>query len=147
MSLQPWELQARKARDALQRSIPKQWLLPEDKIPPVDQKNVADFPRKSGLLTERELTITEMSATALVADMGNGLLSAEEVVIAYLKRSVLGHQLVYMPGIRIAVLDRPHAEASSSSTSPRNSWPKKPLRELNSLTNIIRKPGSSLGHW
>ena len=100
MSLQPWELQARKARDALQRSIPKQWLLPEDKLPPADQKNVADFPRKSGLLTERELTITEMSATALVAGMENGRLSAEEVVIAFLKRAVLGHQLVYIPDIR-----------------------------------------------
>ena len=100
MSLQPWELHTRKARDILQRSIPKKWLLPEDKLPPVDQKNVEDFPRKSGLLTERELTITEMSATALVADMGVGRLSAEEVVIAFLKRSVLGHQLVYMPEIR-----------------------------------------------
>ena len=106
MSLQTWELQARKARDALQRSIPKQWLLPEGKLPPVDQKNVEDFPRKSGLLTERELTITEMSATALVADMGNGRLSAEEVVISFLKRSVLGHQLVYMPGIEMVALDR-----------------------------------------
>lgn len=100
MSLQPWELQARKARDALQKSIPKQWLLPEDKLPLVHQKNVEDFPRKSGLLTERELTITTMSATALVADMGNGLLSAEEVVISFLKRAVLGHQLVYMPDMR-----------------------------------------------
>ena len=100
MSLQPWELQAHKARDTLQRSIPQQWLLPEDKLPPVDQKNVEDFPRKSGLLTERQLTITEMSATAIVADMGNGRLSAAEVVIAFLKRAVLGHQLVYMRDIK-----------------------------------------------
>jgi len=91
---QPWELQARKAKDILENSIPKQWLLPEDKFPPADEKSVIDFPRKSGLLTERELGITELSATALVAEMGAGELSAEEVVVAFLKRSVLGHQLV-----------------------------------------------------
>ncbi|BCR87097.1 uncharacterized protein ACHE_31084A [Aspergillus chevalieri] len=90
---QPWELQARKAKDILENSIPKQWLLPEDKFPPADEKSVIDFPRKSGLLTERELGITELSATALVAEMGAGELSAEEVVVAFLKRSVLGHQL------------------------------------------------------
>lgn len=93
---QPWEIQARKAKDILDNSIPKQWLLPQDKLPPADEKNVVDFPRKSGLLSERELTITETSATALVAEMGEGKLSAEEVVVAFLKRSVLGHQLVYI---------------------------------------------------
>ena len=91
---QPWELQARKAKDILENSIPKQWLLPKDKLPPADEKSVVDFPRKSGLLTERELDITELSATALVAEIGAGKLNSEEVVISFLKRSVLGHQLV-----------------------------------------------------
>lgn len=94
MSLQPWQLQARKAQDILHNSLPKQWLLPEDKLPPPDQKYVLDIPRTNGLLTDRELTITEMSAMALVAEMGEGKLSAEEVVVAFLKRAVIGHQLV-----------------------------------------------------
>ncbi|KAL5335144.1 hypothetical protein BJX70DRAFT_375855 [Aspergillus crustosus] len=37
-----------------------------DQLPPVDQLNVVDFPRTSGILTDRELFITETSATALV---------------------------------------------------------------------------------
>jgi hypothetical protein len=55
---------------------------------------VIDFPRKSGLLSERELSITALSATQLVAKMGAAKLKAEEVVVAFLKRAVLGHQLV-----------------------------------------------------
>lgn len=89
-----WETQAQKGKDILNNSIPKQWLLPVDRLPPVSQKSVVDFPKQSGLLNEHELLITEMSATALVTEMGNGKLSAEEVVIAFLKRAVLGHQLV-----------------------------------------------------
>lgn len=46
------------------------------------------------MLSERELVITDMSATELVAEMGQGELQAEEVVVAFLKRAVLGHQLV-----------------------------------------------------
>lgn len=46
------------------------------------------------MLSERELVITDMYATELVAEMGQGKLQAEEVVVAFLKRAVLGHQLV-----------------------------------------------------
>ncbi|KAJ5201732.1 uncharacterized protein N7498_006395 [Penicillium cinerascens] len=94
MSLQSWERQAQKGKDILNHSIPKQWLLPADKLPMSTQKNVVDFPRQSGLLSELELLITEMSATELVANMGQGKLTAQEVVVAFLKRSVLGHQLL-----------------------------------------------------
>ncbi|GLB01684.1 hypothetical protein AtubIFM57258_000094 [Aspergillus tubingensis] len=89
-----WELQAQKAKDILQQSIPKQWLLPAHKLPSADLKNVEDFPRKSGLLSARELSITDMSAATLVQNMGTGKLTAEEVVVAFLKRAVLGHQLL-----------------------------------------------------
>jgi hypothetical protein len=89
-----WQTQAQKGKDILNNSIPKKWLLPIDRLPPVSQKSVVDFPRQSGVLNERELAITDMSATALVTEMGNGKMSAEEVVVAFLKRAMLGHQLV-----------------------------------------------------
>jgi hypothetical protein len=94
MTIQNWQIQAQKGKDLLESSVPKQWLAPADQLPPVTQKNVTDFPRKSGLLTDRELGITELSATELTSGMGKGELTAEEVVVAFLKRSVLGHQLV-----------------------------------------------------
>jgi amidase len=89
-----WNSQAQKGKDILNNSIPKQWLLPIDRLPPASQKSVIGIPCESGLLTGRELRITDMSATELVADMGKGALTAEEVVTAFLKRAVLGHQLV-----------------------------------------------------
>ncbi|KAJ5675727.1 hypothetical protein N7462_008624 [Penicillium macrosclerotiorum] len=94
MSLERWQEKAQKGRDILENSIPKQWCLPKHKLPPVTQKNVIDLPRQSGLLSERELMITDLSATKLVSEMGMGTLSAEEVVVAFLKRAVLGHQLL-----------------------------------------------------
>lgn len=92
---QDWKIQSAKARAIQQNSIPKQWLVDESKLPSPEQKSVLDFARTSGTLSEKELSITEMSASALVAQMGAGKLSAEEVVVAFLKRGVIGQQLVY----------------------------------------------------
>ncbi|KAJ5273541.1 hypothetical protein N7478_008666 [Penicillium angulare] len=94
MSLQRWERQAQRGRDILSQSVPNQWLASTSSLPPATEKNVIDFPRKSGLLSERELWITDLSATKLVVEMQNGSLKAEETVIAFLKRAVLGHQLL-----------------------------------------------------
>ncbi|OJJ46392.1 hypothetical protein ASPZODRAFT_132487 [Penicilliopsis zonata CBS 506.65] len=94
MTLHTWQLQAQKGKAILDNSIPKQWLIPVDQLPAADQLNVEDFPRKSGLFSAEELRITEMSASALLAEMGAGKLTAEEVVVAFLKRAVLGHQLL-----------------------------------------------------
>lgn len=91
---QPWKSQSAKAKDILQNSIPIPWVLPENKLPPAAQKNVLDFPRQNGVLTKKDLSITEMSAGALVGEMGAGKLGAEEVVVAFLKRAVIGQQLV-----------------------------------------------------
>lgn len=114
MAIQSWQVEANKCKEILAKSIPKQWLAPADKLPPADQLNVEDFPRKSGMLTEKELTITEMSATQLVAEMGQGKLTAEEVVIAFLKRATLGHQLVSVAYVHRDLgwtfVDRPIAE-------------------------------------
>ena len=94
MTQEDWQTKAQRGRDILHGSIPKQWLAPPEKLPPPDQLDVHNFPRTSGLFTEKELAITDKSAKALVADMAAGSLTAEEVVVAFLKRSVVGHQLV-----------------------------------------------------
>jgi amidase len=89
-----WEAEAEKSRTVLANSIQTQWLLPEDKLPPAERLNVLDIPRESGLLSEKELEITESDASKLVRKMGAGDWSAEEVTIAFLKRATIGHQLV-----------------------------------------------------
>jgi hypothetical protein len=45
-------------------------------------------------MTEKELGITESSATQLVGKMGKDELIVEEAVVAFLKRATLGHQVV-----------------------------------------------------
>lgn len=92
--MEHWQLQARKGQDILTNSIPQQYLVPSHQLPPPTQNNVADFPHQSGLFTTKELAITEMSASALVQEMKAGKLWAEDVVKAFLKRAVVGHQLV-----------------------------------------------------
>ncbi len=115
MSLDSWQRQAQKGRDILTRSIPQQWLLPESQLPPATQKNVIDFPRQSGLLSERELMITELSAIELVGEMGKGKLTAEEVVVAFIKRSVIGQQLVGRSANRSVVLNSKGSLTDGSS--------------------------------
>ena len=90
----PWEVEAEKCRRVLKDSIQTQWLLPKDKLPSSDRLNVLDVPKESGMLSERELDITNSDATGLTKKMETGDWSAEEVTIAYLKRATIGHQLV-----------------------------------------------------
>jgi len=94
MSSQPWEKQAQVARDVLEKSIQKQWLLPADKLPSPDRLNVIHVPRECGLLSHEELQMTETDATGLVEKMSDGSWTAEAVLTAFLKRATIGHQLV-----------------------------------------------------
>lgn len=89
-----WEVKAAKGKKIQQNSIQKQWLLPEDKLPPKHRLNVLDVPKESGLLSSTELSITESSATELVKAMAAGKWTAEEVTIAFLKRATIAQQLV-----------------------------------------------------
>ncbi|KZT52953.1 amidase [Calocera cornea HHB12733] len=59
---------------------------------PVD---VTGIPETCGLLTEKELEITELDATGLCAKLAKGELTAVETVTAYGKRAAIAHQLVH----------------------------------------------------
>lgn len=89
-----WETEAGICRKIREESIPKQWLLSADKLPPPDRLNVLGVAEESGILSKAELEITASDATKLVSKMGAGEWSAEEVMIAFLKRATIGHQLV-----------------------------------------------------
>lgn len=89
-----WEAEAEKSRKVRTDSIREQWLLPQEKLPSSDRVNVLAIPEESGLLSQTELEITGSDATSLVQKMGEGTWSAEEVVVAFLKRATIGHQLV-----------------------------------------------------
>ena len=94
MAIETWETKAEVARDILARSIKKEWLLPLESVPVKTRLNVVAVAKESGILTKREVTITETDATGLVECISAGEWTAEEVLIAFAKRAIIGHQLV-----------------------------------------------------
>lgn len=53
-----------------------------------------DVPRDCGLLSEKELEITERTAVDLVKRLAKGELTAVEVTAAFCKRAAIAHQMV-----------------------------------------------------
>jgi amidase len=103
MASTDWESKvAAKQQSALQK-IPKEWLLPAFIIdtlqkPLAEHSNQVlhmDIPRKSGLFSDRELTITESYVVEeLLKKLREGDLLSFEVTIAFSKRAAIAQQLV-----------------------------------------------------
>ncbi|KLO20289.1 general amidase [Schizopora paradoxa] len=75
--------------------IPKEWLLPASSLPPAEQLDVSNVPRECGVLTARELEITEIDdVSVLLAKLASVEWSAVEVVTAFYKRAIVAHQVV-----------------------------------------------------
>lgn len=87
-----WE-KVRDAKRAEQDArIPAEWklkYLPSDSV-----RDLRPYAKISGILSERELEITDEDATSLVDKLANGVYSAVEVVTAYCKRAAVSHQLI-----------------------------------------------------
>jgi hypothetical protein len=89
-----WEDIGKKARARLDESIPSEWRVPKDKMPPADQASALDTPASSGLFSEDELSITTSSATHIVQKIASGEWTAVDVTRAFCKRAAVAHQLV-----------------------------------------------------
>ncbi|KAJ9322903.1 hypothetical protein DTO027B5_2945 [Paecilomyces variotii] len=107
-SEQPYLSIARRKQDQLDACIPPEWRLPAHLIPqsmlsPADsitrareygRVTVIGVPRTCGLLTSKEIEITEKwDAKGLLEEAARGRLSAEEVATAFCKRAAIAHQL------------------------------------------------------
>ncbi|KAJ0421214.1 Acetamidase [Aspergillus carlsbadensis] len=84
-----WEQLAADKRERLAKTIPRQWRIQE--VPTDD--SVINYSRTAEILSERELKITELSATQLVLNLASGTLSAVEVTLAFCKRAAIAQQL------------------------------------------------------
>lgn len=87
-----WESRAADKRARLAATIPPEW-----RIPATDAVSVMDIPRTSGILSEKELQITESFASDLVKSLAEGKISAVEVTTAFCKRAALAMQVVRTP--------------------------------------------------
>lgn len=94
MSQSKWEQISAKARQKVLDDIPAEWKIPQEKLPGDDIRDVTGVAASSGILSERELAITDSLATEIVAKVGTGEWKAEEVTVAFCKRAALAHQVV-----------------------------------------------------
>ncbi|KXJ94830.1 acetamidase [Microdochium bolleyi] len=88
-----WETIAAKKRQALADSIPQEWRIPADVMPPESQDDVTGFPEASGWFTPEELAITSATVAELLPKLAAGQLSSEAVTRAFCKRAAAAHQL------------------------------------------------------
>ncbi|KAJ5167215.1 uncharacterized protein N7482_005996 [Penicillium canariense] len=100
---------AQRKQAALLAAIPAEWRLPAHLIPagmlsPAEsitegpnrygRVNVTEIPRTCGILTPKELEITEKyDVRGLVSAMTGGKLKAEDVIRGFCKRAAIAHQL------------------------------------------------------
>lgn len=117
---QSWQEIARQKQAKRDALIPAEWL-----IEPTKALSVLDVPRTCGVLSEKEIEITEISAEKLVALMTQGSLKSREVTLAFCKRAAIAQQLVSLgetsmglcPRI-VLICARPTASLRSSSRPP-----------------------------
>lgn len=101
-----WEERVAKKRQQRADKIPTAWRLPDNYLdnfqtPLSEKKNnliEAQAIRKSGILTEKELHITEdYNISELLSALADGTLTSLEVTMAYSKRAAVAQQLVSIP--------------------------------------------------
>lgn len=102
---------ARGKQEQRQRRLPKNWLLSHDQL---QSSDVLDVPERCGILTEREIQITQNNdAVDIVDDIAKGKLSAKEVTVAFCKRAAIAQQLVSLSSFQVSdnmlMINRPIA--------------------------------------
>ncbi|KAH7193681.1 amidase signature domain-containing protein [Fusarium flagelliforme] len=88
-----WKDISAKKIEALNSSIPQEWRIPQDLLPPADQADVTTWPEASGWFTNDELAITSLTAAELLNKLVSGALKSEDVTRAFCKRAAAAHQL------------------------------------------------------
>jgi amidase len=88
-----WQDIAKAKRAALLDSIPKEWRISTDLMPPESQLDVTGFPKESGFFTKDELKYTSAKIPELLQQIHNGQWKAADVAQAFSKRAAVCHQL------------------------------------------------------
>lgn len=86
-----WQEVAAKRSHDINSKIPEAWRLSAKVL---ENHKPMDLPRDSGILTLRELNITELRAIDILAAIRERKISAVEVTRAFCKRAAIAHQVV-----------------------------------------------------
>lgn len=96
--VQDWKDVVTNKRAEVAKKLPQEWRLSStilEKISPSADISVLDVPANCGVLTPKEIEITEeYDAVDLVARLATRELSATEVALAFCKRAAVAHQVV-----------------------------------------------------
>ncbi len=105
--VQDWKEVVSQKRAEVAKGLPQEWRLPSsilDTISASADISVLDVPGTCGLLTAKELGITEQhDAVELIAKMAAKELSSSEVTLAFCKRAAVAHQVVSYEGSLLIV--------------------------------------------
>ncbi|OQD79391.1 hypothetical protein PENANT_c052G06155 [Penicillium antarcticum] len=94
MTIPGWQQKAETKRSEAAAKIPQEWQIPKSIL----EKDYSPFdvPRKSGILNDREIAITEdYDATDLVRKLASREYSSLEVTTAFAKRAAIAQQLTF----------------------------------------------------
>ncbi|KAF1966664.1 amidase [Bimuria novae-zelandiae CBS 107.79] len=125
-----WEKIAVGKKVALAEQIPLEYRIPPQLLPPDDQLDVTTFPKESGWFDEKELEITDSSATHILKKIASRSWSSEEVTRAFCKRAAAAQQLTncltdFFPAEAISIaksLDE-HLRKTGKPTGPLHGLP------------------------
>lgn len=98
MAVEEWQVIVKRKQAEAAAKIPNEWRLsPEftENISEEASNNVLDVPRRCGILSSRQLDITEnYDATALLEKLHTGQFTAAEVTEAFCIRAAIAQQVV-----------------------------------------------------
>lgn len=98
MAVEQWETIVQQKQADAAAKIPQAWRLPAEFTENVSETtptNVLDVPRRCGLLSAKQLEITEnYDATALLEQIHSGKYTAVEVAEAFCLRAAIAQQVV-----------------------------------------------------
>lgn len=86
-----WRELVAEKKQRQEASVPKDWIVT---VPPPDVLNVLAFPEECGLLSMKEIEITNTNVDLLLQKLAAGTWSSVEVTTAFYKRAIIAHQLV-----------------------------------------------------
>lgn len=89
-----WQDIASRKRAERDSKILKEWRITEHLLPLAEANYVQDFPSKSGMFTNRELLITESTASEVVQKIATAEWTSVEVIKAICKRAAVAQQLL-----------------------------------------------------
>lgn len=89
-----WGGTARISIDIRDKSIPEQWLLEPEDLPPKKQHRVLSVPEDSGKLTAEENEMTNSDIESLLEAYQARKWTVRQVVTAFLKKATIMNQMV-----------------------------------------------------